>query len=117
MGSRVVCGNVYGAEDFKAGACGLHQVEVDEIGVFAANGCCISSATLESITCHGRAEGPSSPGSSHSVDQFERMKAERTTFADSYREFRRRFPEGKAGISARYFKGLRERGAGRKVDL
>ena len=52
-----------------------------------------------------------------SVDQFERMKAERTTFADSYREFRRRFPEGKAGISARYFKGLRERGAGRKVDL
>ncbi len=28
-----------------------------------------------------------------SVDQFERMKTERATFADSYRAFRRRFPE------------------------
>ncbi len=52
-----------------------------------------------------------------SVDQFERMKTERTTFADSYRAFRRRFAEGKGNLSARTFKGLRERGVGRKVEL
>jgi len=52
-----------------------------------------------------------------SVDQFERMKTERATFADSYRAFRRRFPEGKGNLSAGTFKGLRERGVGRKVEL
>ena len=52
-----------------------------------------------------------------SVEQFERMKAERATFAESYREFRQRFPEGNPGLGARYFKALRERGKGRKVDL
>jgi prevent-host-death family protein len=52
-----------------------------------------------------------------SVDQFERMKTERATFADSYRAFRQRFPEGKCNLRARTFKGLRERGVGRKVEL
>jgi hypothetical protein len=52
-----------------------------------------------------------------SIDQFERMKADRTTFVDSYHEFRRKFPEGAPGIGSRYFNGLRERGRGRKVEL
>jgi prevent-host-death family protein len=52
-----------------------------------------------------------------SIDQYERMKADRTTFADSYHEFRRKFPEGAPGIGSQYFNGLRERGRGRKVEL
>ncbi len=52
-----------------------------------------------------------------SIDQYERMKADRSTFSESYREFRRKFPEGTPGIGSRYFNGLRERGRGRKVEL
>ena len=52
-----------------------------------------------------------------SVDEFERMKSARAPFAETYREFRRRFPEGRAGLGAAYFRRLRERGDGRKVDL
>jgi len=52
-----------------------------------------------------------------SVEQFERMKSERVAFTESYRDFRRRFPAGRVGVGASYFKGLRERSHGRKVDL
>jgi prevent-host-death family protein len=52
-----------------------------------------------------------------SIDQYERLKASRTTFAEAHRNFRQKFPEGTQGIGARYFKGLRDRESGRKVEL
>lgn len=52
-----------------------------------------------------------------SIDQYERLKASRVTFAEAYRSFRQKFPEGTQGIGARYFKGLRNRESGRKVEL
>ena len=52
-----------------------------------------------------------------SIDQYERLKASRTTFAEAYRNFRQKFPEGTQGIGTRYFKGLRDRQSGRKVEF
>jgi prevent-host-death family protein len=52
-----------------------------------------------------------------SVDQYERLKSSRGSFAEAYRAFRQRFPEGTTGIGARYFGRLRDRGTGRKVAL
>ena len=40
-----VRGNVYGIEDFKAGACQLHRVEVEEIGD-------VSGKSLLHLQCH-----------------------------------------------------------------
>jgi prevent-host-death family protein len=52
-----------------------------------------------------------------SIDQYERLKASRATFAESYRAFRQRFPEGTKGLGLRYFNSLRDRSSGRKVEL
>jgi len=52
-----------------------------------------------------------------SIEEYERLKAPRTDFADAYRAFRSRFPEAVGGISSRYFHGIRDRGRGRQVDL
>ena len=52
-----------------------------------------------------------------SIDQYERLKASRATFAESYIAFRRRFPEGTTGFGSRYFNSLRDRSSGRKVVL
>jgi antitoxin Phd len=53
-----------------------------------------------------------------SVEEYERLKAPRASFADTYQAFRERFPAtGSAGIGARYFRGLRDRSRGRKVDV
>jgi prevent-host-death family protein len=52
-----------------------------------------------------------------SIEEYERLKAQRTTFAEAYEAFRKRFPEGASGISARYFRSVRDRGRGRAVDL
>lgn len=52
-----------------------------------------------------------------SVEEYERLKTQRTSFAEAYRQFRERFPEGEGGISQRYLRSLRDRGRGRKVNL
>jgi prevent-host-death family protein len=52
-----------------------------------------------------------------SIDQYERLKAHRSTFADAYRDFRQQFPEGTSGVGPKYFRDLRSRDAGRKVEL
>jgi prevent-host-death family protein len=51
-----------------------------------------------------------------SVEEYARLKANRTNFADAYRDFRQKFPVGSVGIRARDFP-VRDRGPGRKVDL
>jgi len=52
-----------------------------------------------------------------SIEEYERLKANRTTFAEAYDAFRKTFPVGGDGISPRYFRSIRERGRGREVDL
>jgi prevent-host-death family protein len=52
-----------------------------------------------------------------SIDQYERLKSSRATFAETYQSFRQRFPDGTQGLGATYFKGLRARESGRKVAL
>ena len=52
-----------------------------------------------------------------SLEEYERLKAPRTNFAEAYRAFRSKFPEVGGGINPRYFRGIRERGRGRQVDL
>jgi prevent-host-death family protein len=52
-----------------------------------------------------------------SIDQYERLKASKSTFADAYRVFRQRFPEGTSGVGPKYFRGLRSHDTGRKVEL
>ena len=52
-----------------------------------------------------------------SVERYERLKAHGTTFAEAYQAFRKAYPEGRSGIGAGYFRSLRDRGRGRKVDL
>ncbi|HEY8172014.1 MAG TPA: type II toxin-antitoxin system Phd/YefM family antitoxin [Dehalococcoidia bacterium] len=52
-----------------------------------------------------------------SIEEYERLKAHRTTFAEAYAAFRKEFPAGGEGISPRTFRALRERGRGREVDL
>jgi prevent-host-death family protein len=52
-----------------------------------------------------------------SIEEYERLKANRMTFAEAYDAFRKKFPAGRDGISSRYFRSVRERGRGREVDL
>jgi prevent-host-death family protein len=52
-----------------------------------------------------------------SVDEYEKLKAGRTTFAEAYGKFRKEHPETGKGISASYFRKLRDRSPGRKVSL
>lgn len=52
-----------------------------------------------------------------SVDEYEKLKAGRTTFTEAYREFREEHPEGGNGLGDAYFRKLRDRSAGRKVSL
>jgi prevent-host-death family protein len=52
-----------------------------------------------------------------SVEAYERLKSQRTTFAEAYRTFRETFPEGSAELGPSYFRGLRDRSPGRKVNL
>lgn len=52
-----------------------------------------------------------------SIDRYERLKSRKSTFADAYKVFRQQFPEGTAGIGPKYFRGLRARDTGRKVEL
>jgi hypothetical protein len=52
-----------------------------------------------------------------SVKRHEILRRPRTSFAEAYRAFRREFPERTAGIGPRFFRSLRDRGVGRKVDL
>jgi prevent-host-death family protein len=52
-----------------------------------------------------------------SVEEYERLKAPRSSFAEAYQAFRAKFPAGPGGVSPRYFRGLRDRGRGRRIDL
>jgi antitoxin Phd len=52
-----------------------------------------------------------------SIEEYERLKSHRMTFAEAYEAFRRKFPVAREGISSRYFRSVRERGRGREVDL
>lgn len=52
-----------------------------------------------------------------SVEEFSRLQGKRRSFAEAYREFRKRFPEGEDGVEPEYFEGLRDRSYGRTVDL
>jgi antitoxin Phd len=52
-----------------------------------------------------------------SVDEFDRLKQKRASFAEAFGEFRKRFPEGSGGVERRYWGSLRDRGSGRKVVL
>ena len=52
-----------------------------------------------------------------SIEEYERLKAQRTTFAKAYESFRKRFPEGGGRISQKDLRALRDRGRGRSVDL
>jgi prevent-host-death family protein len=52
-----------------------------------------------------------------SVDEYERMKAGRTTFSQAYREFRQAHPERVQGPGALYFRRLRARRHGRRSSL
>src|SRR5689334_21625601 len=52
-----------------------------------------------------------------SIEEYEGLKARQTTFAEAYGVFRKKFPEGREGVSPRYFRAIRERGRGREVDL
>jgi prevent-host-death family protein len=52
-----------------------------------------------------------------SVEEYERLKANRVGFSEAYEEFRKRFPADGEGLGPRYFRSLRERGVGRKVAI
>ncbi len=52
-----------------------------------------------------------------SVEEYERLKTGRLSFAEAYRDFRNAFAEGTDGIGQNYFQSLREREGGREVDL
>jgi len=52
-----------------------------------------------------------------SVAEYERLKASRIGFSEAYQEFRKRFPADGEGLGPRYFRSLRDRGAGRKVVI
>jgi prevent-host-death family protein len=52
-----------------------------------------------------------------SVEEYDRLIANRVGFSEAYEEFRKRFPAGGGGIDAHYFHSLRDRGVGRKVAI
>ncbi|HEY2404379.1 MAG TPA: type II toxin-antitoxin system Phd/YefM family antitoxin [Polyangiaceae bacterium] len=52
-----------------------------------------------------------------SVDEYERLRQKRASFAEAFKEFRKRFPEGSGGLERGYWASLRAGGAGRKVVL
>jgi prevent-host-death family protein len=52
-----------------------------------------------------------------SVDEYERLQANRVDFSEAYREFRKRFPASREGAGPRYFQSIRDRGHGRKVHI
>jgi cellobiose PTS system EIIB component len=52
-----------------------------------------------------------------SLAEHARSRARRDRFAEKYREFRERFPDAAPGIGPRYFRVLRDRHEGRKVEL
>jgi antitoxin Phd len=52
-----------------------------------------------------------------SVQEYERLKAHRVGFSEAYKEFRTRFPADRGGLGARYFRAIRDRGVGRKVEI
>jgi prevent-host-death family protein len=52
-----------------------------------------------------------------SVEQWGRLSEGRSSFAERYAEFRRRFPRRKGGVGPAFFGKLRDRAPGRKVDL
>ena len=56
-----------------------------------------------------------------SVEAYERLKSQRTTFGDAYQSFRESYPVGRGGreetLGPKYFRALRETTRGRKVDL
>jgi prevent-host-death family protein len=52
-----------------------------------------------------------------SVQEYERLKANRVGFSVAYQEFRKHFPVEGEGIPSRYFRAIRDRGVGRKVAI
>ena len=54
-----------------------------------------------------------------SIDEYRQLKPvrPRESFAEAYRRFREKFPEGTEGIGPEYFDALRDRSPGRDVDL
>ncbi|MGH6952257.1 MAG: type II toxin-antitoxin system Phd/YefM family antitoxin [Vitreimonas sp.] len=48
---------------------------------------------------------------------YERMMGDRPRFTEAYAAFRKRFDLNKVGTESDDFKGLRDRGSGRDVDL
>jgi prevent-host-death family protein len=52
-----------------------------------------------------------------SVAAYERLTSQRTSFAETYRTFREKFPAGEAGVPRSHFRALRDRSRGRKVDV
>jgi len=52
-----------------------------------------------------------------SVEEYERLKANRVDFSEAYEAFRKQFPRDGSGLGPRYFRSLRDRGLGRKVAI
>ena len=52
-----------------------------------------------------------------SVEEYERLKANRVGFSQAYAAFRKQFPPDGEGLGPRYFRSLRDRSVGRKVVI
>jgi len=52
-----------------------------------------------------------------SVEEYERLKANRVGFSEAYEAFRKQFPADGDALGPRYFESLRDRGVGRKVAV
>jgi prevent-host-death family protein len=52
-----------------------------------------------------------------SVDEYERLRAERVAFKDAYARFLKRHRLSEIGVSKDFAKRARDRSAGRKVEL
>jgi prevent-host-death family protein len=52
-----------------------------------------------------------------SVEEYQRLKANRTSFGEAFQKFREAFPAGEQDFGPKYFDGLRDRDEGRRVDL
>ena len=56
-----------------------------------------------------------------SVEAYERLKLQRSGFGEAYKAFREKYPAGRVAgeeaLGPKYFRGLRDRARGRKVEL
>lgn len=56
-----------------------------------------------------------------SIEAYERLKLQRASFGEAYEAFREKYPagrvEGGEAVGPKYFRGLRDKTRGRKVEL